>query len=229
MKNAFRNPALQLLHALSPGSKPLWRRVHFKMNEVWSCPLDEESEIWFPEEGIWVLEQKLHTRLVEVALIGASGGLSLPQSGEGQVRALLDGHGYALSAATVASISYEILLQAQQHLVQQMALWAYCSKHHDLTQALADRLCWMLQSCTVPRTSWPVDGLPGSGSRQAGQMVLAVQELQQTGAVGLQGPLLKVLDETLLRRMACGCHASRAATASATLMPSTPAERMPPA
>ena len=229
MTNAFRNPALQRLHAMSQGQTSQWRRVHFKTNELWSCPQDEAPEIWFPEEGVWVLEQRLNTQWIEVALIDGSGGLLLPPASEGRVRALLDGHGYALPAAAVASVSHDVLLQTQQHLVQQMAVWTYCSQHHDLTQALADRICWMLQACAIPNMGWPPNGLPGCAQWDAGQTARAVDALQQAGAVGMRGALVQVLDETVLRRMACGCHASRAATASATLMPSTPADRMPPA
>ena len=228
MKNAFRNPVLQRLHAMSAGQQSQWRQVRFTVGEVWSCPQDKEPEIWFAEEGAWVLEQKLDSRLVEVALIDAAGGVLLPEPSQGRVRALLDGYGYALPMATVASISHELLLQAQQHLMQQMAVWAYCATHHGSTQALADRIWWMLQTSAVPRTSWPVDGLPGGG-HEAAQANPAVRELQLAGAVEVQGGLLQVLDASLLRRMACGCHTSRAATASATLMPSTPADRMPPA
>ena len=229
MKNAYRNPVLQRLHAMSEGLTNPWRQVRFKMNEVWSCPQDDEPAIWFPEEGVWVLEHRLGTRLVEVAMIGCNGGVLLPRLGEGRLRALLDGYGYALPLPELTPAAHEVLLQAQQHLVQQMAIWAYCSKHHGQTQALADRIWWALQTSGLPRIGWPVDGLPGGAQQEARQRARAVDELQAAGAVSVQNQLLQVLDEAMLRRMACGCHASRLATASATLMPSTPADRMPPA
>lgn len=226
MRNTFRNPALQRLHDVGDGQgKHPWRAMNFTRGQAWSRPDAAVPELWFLESGVLVLEQTFNNCLVEVALIGCSLGVLLPEHSEGRVRALLDGQGFALPVAHVASLCPEVLLQTQQSLVRQMAVWTYCTRLHALPQVLADRMLWMEPASLT----WSMDTLPWGGQGKSAAVERAVQELQRAGAVRVEGGVVQVVSVDVLRRMACGCHTSLAETASATLMPSTPADRMPPA
>ena len=230
MKNTFRNPALQRLYTMSTGQyRSRWRAMAYSGDSVWSCADLSEPEMWFPEHGVLLMEQALNSGPVAVALIGCTTGVPLAVNRQGRVRTLLAGEGYVLPVADVASVCPDVLLQAQQELARQMALWAYCASHHALTQVLADRLLWMAQASMEPSIACPVDALQGCSPSLSTALGPTLHELQQAGAIELEGLTLRVVDVDILRRRACGCHASLAATASATLMPSTPADKIPPA
>lgn len=184
MRNTFRNPALQRLHDVGDGQgKHPWRAMNFTRGQAWSRPDAAVPELWFLESGVLVLEQTFNNCLVEVALIGCSLGVLLPEHSEGRVRALLDGQGFALPVAHVASLCPEVLLQTQQSLVRQMAVWTYCTRHHALPQVLADRMLWMEPASLT----WSMDTLPWGGQGTSAAVERAVQELQRAGAVRVEG------------------------------------------
>ena len=242
MKHVYRNPVLQQLQAAAGRPLPILRQLSFQAAE--RCPGAElaDAELWFPEGGLFVLEQSVGEDRVELALLDGTAALPMDPRSGWQMRAIFDGRVLAMPAQHAAACCPEVLLQAQQGVMRQMARWAYCLQHHDPLQGLADRLCCLQQSASGASLRWSAHALPGCGRWLPAQLDRILRALQRTGAVQLERGGVRVRDAGVLRRLACGCHAGQAgarspdqaetqalATASATLIPSTPADRMPPA
>ena len=207
MNHAYRNPVLQRLHAAANGRPlPGLSEVTYQTGQTWVGRAAPQPQFWFPESGVLAMEQEAHARHVEVALVGCIHGLPLPAQHDLRLRALTDGRAHLLPAELVMSICPEVFLQCQQVVAQQMATWAYCVRHHGLSQALADRLLWAHQACPQEAADWSVHDLPGRQSVLPAQMDRAVQALARAGAVSLQGPVLRLLNPDALLTLACGCH-----------------------
>lgn len=207
MNHAYRNPVLQRLHAAANG-RPLsgLSEVTYQTGQTWVGRLAPQSQFWFPESGVLAMEQEAQARHVEVALVGCIDGVPLPEQHDLRLRALTDGRAHLLPAELVMSICPEVFFQCQQAMAQQMAKWAYCVRHHGLSQGLADRLLWAHQVCPQEAPAWSVHDLPGRHSVLPAQMDHAIKVLARAGAVSLQGPVLRLQNPDVLQSLACGCH-----------------------
>ena len=212
MNHAYRNPVLQRLHAAANG-RPLsgLSEVTYQTGQTWTGFAALQPQFWFPESGVLALEQEVQAKHLEVALLGCMNGVPWPEQHGLRLRALTDGRAHLLPAELVMSICPEVFLQCQQALTQQMARWAYCVRHHGLSQGLADRLLWAHQACPQEVLAWSVHDLPGRQSVLPAQMDRAVQALAHAGAVSLQGPVLRLQNPDALQTMACGCHSRTSA------------------
>jgi hypothetical protein len=207
MNYAYRNPALQRLNATATGLLLSDRsEEHYQAGQILAIGAASSSQLWFPESGVLVLEQDTGARHVEVALIGCTTGLSLPQQADLRLRALTEGRAQVLSAQVVLSIWPEVFLQCQQELMQQMARWSWCVQHHSLLQGLADRLLWAHLAGLQDVLAWSLHDLPGGQMASPAQMDGALQALANIGAIDLHGSQLRVQNPHLLETMACGCH-----------------------
>ncbi len=211
MNRAYRNPVLQQLHAAA-GDRALsgLSEVVYQTGQTWPGNAASQPQFWFPDGGLLALEQKAQATHVEVALLGGASGVPLPGQEGMRLRALTDGRAHVLPAEVVLSISPDLFLRCQQVLVEQMARWAYCARHHGPAQGLADRLLWAHQGCPQEALGWSVRDLPGCHALSPDQMDRAVQALVRAGGARLQGSLLHLQDLRVLEAKACGCHSGPA-------------------
>ena len=217
MNMVHRNSALQrLLAAADERTLSMLRKVTYTAAETWSSGAAANASLWFPERGMLVLEQPQGKVLVEVALIGWTTALHVPGQSGWHLRALCDGYAYAMPAQAAASLCPDVLLHAQNRVMQDMASWVYCQQHHSPVHSLADRLLWLHRLSGDEVQAWSVHNLPGSRRLLPAQTDRAVRELQRAGAVSLQGEHVQVRDAGVLCTWACGCHASRVSADAAT-------------
>lgn len=207
MSQPFLNQALERLRTAEGRSAvSLLREVVFRAGETWLGDGPTAQELWFPEQGLLVLEQQVGAYPVEVALMGAQAGFVMPTQSDLRVRALFDGRAYALPHTQALSVCPDLLLASQQELIRQMSRWACCTQYHALPQRLACRLLLMQQSCPERTVSLAMHDLPGARLVLPAQLQRAVQDLARTGAVSLRGQQVWVQDAQALERQACACH-----------------------
>ncbi len=211
MNHPFLNQALERWRtAVGRGAVPMPREVVFRAGETWQGDGPSAQELWFPEQGLLVLEQQVGAYSVEVALMGAQAGFVMPVQSDLRVRAMFDGRAYALPHAQALSVCPDLLLQSQQELIRQMSRWACCTQYHALPQRLACRLLLMQQLCPDRTVGLDMQDLPGARLVLPAQLQRAVQDLARSGAVSLRGQQVWVQDPQALEQQACTCHTEQA-------------------
>lgn len=104
-----------------------------------------------------------------------------------------------------------------QGLIRQMAQMAFCARHHDATQRLANWLLVCQGQFAAPGLTLVQADLP-DWLCQAG-LSDGLQGLQACGAIALQGQTIEALDEGRLKALACRCHEALQPTVQPTLQP----------
>lgn len=211
MNHVYRNPVLQRLQAEANG-QPLsgLNKIDYEAGQTWVGGTGSQPQMWFPERGVLTLEQQAQSTHVGVALLGCTFGIPFPGQDDARLRALTDGQAHVLPAATVMTLSPDLFLRSQQLLMQQIARWAYCMRHHGWRQRLADRLLWAHLIAPADALHWSIQDLPGHPPVLIEQPELALQSLLDLGAVSLDGVQLSLQNPGALRSVACGCHSNLA-------------------
>lgn len=238
--NPSTNTLLRSLHWPSPDSVGLLERVSLAIGPWPALSSGAEAQVYFPEQGLIALSAPgaAHQR-VRLALLGCQ-SCWVPGywSASGmQAHVLVAGHAWRMPWSVLESEPQRwgpLLLQAaaaSQQLVRQMAQTTFCAQHHSATERLASWLLIAMAQAGTSAMHLPLDALREWMRLPESELSLATHHLVAHGGMVLEGvpgdQRVCGLSPDKLTALACACHLH--AKDSATLMPSTPADKMPPA
>ena len=216
MNTPVRNTVFAQLLSLAPvGDRSATELVDFRSGQVFQSPAVCTHQLILPEQGVLVLKSGGDACLPDAALLGNAGGWML-QGEPGltwQWMALSDGqaHVLTLSQASLSACS-DVLLKLQMGLMQQVALWGHCRRHHALSERLA-MLLLVLHGQAI-RWCWP--GWTGLLHAALPQVQEALRALERKGVVCIDGDMVVIVQPAVLARQACTClHAIKNLTVSA--------------
>lgn len=235
---------------IKTSNNTLLNRLNWPSNETWgllervslvpglwptSLP-GEEGHVYFPEDGLIVLSAPgaTHHR-VRLAMLGRQ-SCWMPHywsQSAMQAHVLVAGHAQRIPWAVLQSKGPWLIqtAAASHQLIRQMAQITFCAQHHSATQRLASWLLIAWDQSGATGLQLPLADLMGWMRLPESDLNQAVAQLVTHNAVALEGALgvqsVRALSSDHLATWACSCHLR--AKDSATLMPSTPADKMPPA
>lgn len=232
-----------LANALFASLPPVWRQARLRphtLQEGQQWPLSAQ-EAWFPSTALLGLRTGVE-RAGLPPVVGATGWLPPADQPDSPVHVcvLRGGEAYrcdwswlAPQGTTEATV-WLACAGATEALRQQWARRAYSQRHHDAVQSLAS---WWLDAERAARAPAPLVWRESNLRDWLGWLPSALSRslwaLREQGALECHGVEWRSLD---LARLAAAAGVPQpdaatqaSASASATLMPSTPADKIPPA
>ncbi len=217
-KDGVGNRVLNLMRAEARARLGPLASVQLRAREVLYEPGMPAIYVYFPLDAVVSLVSTMEAgESAEVALIGREGMVGLAgvlSTLESPTSAIVQIPGTALRAHTaevkLARAAYpevrQVLDLYTEALLIQMAQAAVCNRLHSVQARLARSLLAIHQRIDGDRLVLSQELIANMLGVHRPTVAVALQRLQELGAIRRQGRTLIVADVSMLEELACGCH-----------------------